>query len=51
LPRIIGLKDAPANVTQPARLRPLVGTNFRLICGTMPWRWLIWRRAATGAFQ
>jgi 4-hydroxy-tetrahydrodipicolinate synthase len=27
LPRIIGLKDAAGDVTRPARLRPLVGTN------------------------
>ena len=33
LPRIIGLKDAAGDATRPARLRPLVGTNFRLLCG------------------
>ena len=33
LPRIIGLKDAARDATRPARLRPLVGTNFRLLCG------------------
>jgi 4-hydroxy-tetrahydrodipicolinate synthase len=33
LPRIIGLKDAVGDTTRPARLRPLVGTNFRLLCG------------------
>ena len=31
--RIIGLKDAAGDATRPARLRPLVGTNFRLLCG------------------
>jgi len=33
LPRIIGLKDAAGDATRPARLRSLVGTNFRLLCG------------------
>jgi 4-hydroxy-tetrahydrodipicolinate synthase len=33
LPQIIGLKDAAGDATRPARLRPLVGTNFRLLCG------------------
>jgi 4-hydroxy-tetrahydrodipicolinate synthase len=33
LPRIIGLKDAAGDAARPARLRPLVGTNFRLLCG------------------
>ena len=33
LPRIIGLKDAAGDATRPARLRPLVGANFRLLCG------------------
>jgi len=33
LPRIIGLKDATGNVTRPARLRPLVGPDFRLLSG------------------
>ena len=33
LPRIIGLKDAAGDVSRPARLRPLVGTKFRLLCG------------------
>jgi 4-hydroxy-tetrahydrodipicolinate synthase len=33
LPRVIGLKDAAGDVTRPARLRPLVGADFRLLCG------------------
>jgi 4-hydroxy-tetrahydrodipicolinate synthase len=33
LPRIIGLKDAAGDVTRPARLRPRVGTDFRLLSG------------------
>lgn len=33
LPRIIGLKDAAGDATRPARLRPLLGTNFRLLSG------------------
>lgn len=33
LPRVIGLKDAAGDATRPARLRPLVGTNFRLLSG------------------
>jgi 4-hydroxy-tetrahydrodipicolinate synthase len=33
LPRVIGLKDAAGDATRPARLRSLVGTNFRLLCG------------------
>jgi 4-hydroxy-tetrahydrodipicolinate synthase len=30
---IIGLKDATADVSRPARLRPMVGTEFRLLSG------------------
>jgi 4-hydroxy-tetrahydrodipicolinate synthase len=33
VPRIIGLKDATGDVTRPARLRRLVGSNFRLLSG------------------
>ena len=33
LPRVIGLKDAAGDATRPARLRPLVGTDFRLLSG------------------
>jgi 4-hydroxy-tetrahydrodipicolinate synthase len=33
VPRIIGLKDATGDVTRPARLRPLVGPDFRLLSG------------------
>jgi len=33
LARIIGLKDASGDVTRPARLRALVGTDFRLLSG------------------
>jgi 4-hydroxy-tetrahydrodipicolinate synthase len=33
LPRIIGLKDAAGDVARPARLRRLVGTDFRLLSG------------------
>src|SRR4029077_20238932 len=33
LPCIIGLKDAAGDASRPARLRPLVGTKFRLLCG------------------
>ena len=33
LPRIIGLKDAAGDATRPARLRPLVGSKFKLLCG------------------
>jgi len=33
VPRVIGLKDAAGDITRPARLRPLVGTDFRLLCG------------------
>jgi len=33
LPRIIGLKDATGDVTRPARLRPRVGADFRLLSG------------------
>jgi 4-hydroxy-tetrahydrodipicolinate synthase len=33
VPRIIGLKDATGDVTRPARLRPLVGADFRLLSG------------------
>ena len=32
-PRIIGLKDATGDVTRPARLRPRLGPNFRLLSG------------------
>jgi len=33
MPRIIGLKDAAGDTTRPTRLRPLVGTDFRLLSG------------------
>jgi 4-hydroxy-tetrahydrodipicolinate synthase len=33
MPQIIGLKDATGDVTRPTRLRPLVGTDFRLLSG------------------
>jgi 4-hydroxy-tetrahydrodipicolinate synthase len=33
LPRVIGLKDASGDVTRPARLRTLVGADFRLLSG------------------
>jgi 4-hydroxy-tetrahydrodipicolinate synthase len=33
LPQVIGLKDATGDVTRPARLRPLVGSEFRLLSG------------------
>jgi 4-hydroxy-tetrahydrodipicolinate synthase len=33
LPQVIGLKDASGDVTRPARLRPRVGTHFRLLSG------------------
>ena len=33
LPRVIGLKDATGDVTRPARLRPRVGADFRLLSG------------------
>jgi 4-hydroxy-tetrahydrodipicolinate synthase len=33
LPRVIGLKDAAGDAMRPARLRLLVGTDFRLLCG------------------
>jgi 4-hydroxy-tetrahydrodipicolinate synthase len=33
VPQIIGLKDATGDVTRPARLRPVVGPEFRLLSG------------------
>jgi 4-hydroxy-tetrahydrodipicolinate synthase len=33
MPQIIGLKDATGDVTRPARLRSLVGSDFRLLTG------------------
>jgi 4-hydroxy-tetrahydrodipicolinate synthase len=33
LPRVIGLKDAAGDTARPARLRSLLGTEFRLLCG------------------
>ncbi len=33
MPKIIGLKDATADVTRPMRLRSLLGPNFRLLTG------------------
>jgi 4-hydroxy-tetrahydrodipicolinate synthase len=33
LPGVMGLKDAAGDATRPARLRPLVRTGFRLLCG------------------
>jgi 4-hydroxy-tetrahydrodipicolinate synthase len=33
VPQVIGLKDATGDVSRPTRLRPLVGTDFRLLSG------------------
>jgi 4-hydroxy-tetrahydrodipicolinate synthase len=33
LPQVIGLKDATGDAARPARLRPLVGADFRLLSG------------------
>src|SRR6195256_300372 len=33
MPQVIGLKDATGDVTRPARLRSLVGADFRLLSG------------------
>jgi 4-hydroxy-tetrahydrodipicolinate synthase len=33
VPQIIGLKDATGDVARPARLRPVVGADFRLLSG------------------
>jgi 4-hydroxy-tetrahydrodipicolinate synthase len=33
VPHVMGLNDATGDATRPARLRPLVGTDFRLLCG------------------
>jgi 4-hydroxy-tetrahydrodipicolinate synthase len=33
LPRVIGLKDAAGDAARPARLRSLLGADFRLLCG------------------
>jgi 4-hydroxy-tetrahydrodipicolinate synthase len=33
MPQVIGLKDATGDVTRPARLRPQVGPDFRLLSG------------------
>jgi 4-hydroxy-tetrahydrodipicolinate synthase len=33
VPQIIGLKDAAGDITRPARLRALLGSDFRLFCG------------------
>jgi 4-hydroxy-tetrahydrodipicolinate synthase len=33
LPRCVGLKDASGDITRPARLRPRVGPDFRLLSG------------------
>ncbi len=33
MPQIIGLKDATGDITRPARLRSLVGADFRLLSG------------------
>jgi 4-hydroxy-tetrahydrodipicolinate synthase len=33
LPGVMGIKDAAGDATRPARLRPLIGTDFRLLCG------------------
>jgi len=33
LPRVIGLKDAAGDTARPARLRSILGTEFRLLCG------------------
>jgi len=33
MPHVMGLNDATGDATRPARLRPLVGPDFRLLCG------------------
>jgi 4-hydroxy-tetrahydrodipicolinate synthase len=33
MPQVIGLKDATGDVSRPARLRPLLGQDFRLLSG------------------
>ncbi len=33
VPRVIGLKDAGGDTARPARLRPLIGADFRLLSG------------------
>jgi 4-hydroxy-tetrahydrodipicolinate synthase len=33
IPQVIGLKDATGDVSRPARLRPLIGQDFRLLSG------------------
>jgi 4-hydroxy-tetrahydrodipicolinate synthase len=33
MPHIVGLKDASGDIARPARLRPLVGPDFRLLSG------------------
>jgi len=33
MPQFMGLKDATGDITRPARLRPLVGKDFRLLSG------------------
>jgi 4-hydroxy-tetrahydrodipicolinate synthase len=33
VPNVMGLNDASGDATRPARLRPLVGRDFRLLCG------------------
>jgi len=33
VPHIVGLKDASGDAARPSRLRPLVGPDFRLLCG------------------
>ena len=48
LPRIIGLKDAAGDASRPARLRPLVGTKFRLLCGDDGLAGAGWRRLYFG---
>lgn len=51
VPRIMGLKDATGDVARPARLRPLVGTDFRLLSGTTSPPWALLRRAGMDAFR
>jgi 4-hydroxy-tetrahydrodipicolinate synthase len=51
IPQCIGLKDATGDVTRPARLRPLVGPEFRLLSGDDATAWAFFAQGGNGCIS
>jgi 4-hydroxy-tetrahydrodipicolinate synthase len=51
MPQFIGLKDATGDITRPARLRPLVGPNFRLLSGDDATAWAFFAQGGNGCIS